>query len=420
VPPYQPTPDQGYPPAAGQGYPPAAAQGYPPTAGQGYPPAAGHSYPPAPGQGYPPAAGQSYPPAAGQSYPPAAGQGYPPPQPPKRGLSGPAKGIIAAVTALALGAGGVLTWWLLTREDDNPTAATTTSPSPTPDGPTAEPTTEPTAEPTADPTEEPFPSDPDAPTVEEVFSALTNPDLVWIREFHDPGGWVMDTETVTVDGRMVLQERFFDSDTGAPTLGQAGLYQTNDEDIIHKMEVWFANMSWGTWGVSIDECTYMDDCVAWPVRVPYQMTVVRDLVLAAVSGGGYLGADGSGWIFGAPANAIPQALQEVGVEYATVALDVDSLLPAWLELTFDTQVMHQVFGEAGPSDQPLAFLLGLGPPEGMGDCISFAGMAASNAGGCHANVGFTWTTKDEATNQGLFQLEIDPNEFCFSNEEDCT
>ena len=96
-----------YPPAAPQGYPPAAQPGYAPVAPQGYPPVSPQGYPLMASQGYPPTAPQGYPP--NQQYPGGYGQ-WPVAPPPKRRISGPVIGLIAAVGLIII---GLLVWLVI-------------------------------------------------------------------------------------------------------------------------------------------------------------------------------------------------------------------------------------------------------------------------------------------------------------------
>ena len=362
-------------------------------------------YPPAPAQPGPPG---GYPPPSGPMsvYPPAPAS----PGPPKRGMSGLTKGIIAVVTALAVGAAGALTWWLLHRDDGETTVGTTVTVT----------ATEPTEKPTVQPTKDPNNWDPDAPTVEEAAAALANPDLVWLREYHDPGGRYMFNETVSVDGTMalIIGLTYFDEEADASVITE-GLYQTQANGSISELEVWHATMAFGTREYSAAECAADENCVVWTERVPYQMTVLRDLVLAAVANGGYRGAEGSGWIFDAGAGDLPEALWDIGVEHATVSLDEDTYLPKWMDLDFNARTANAVFGEPYLGEPPLSWLLGLGEPEGLSGCVSIYGLVRPEAGTCQANVFFNWTTVDEAYSQGLFQLEVDTDLFCNVNEQEC-
>ena len=367
--------------------------------------------PSGPGSGYPP----PHPPpggSAGGYLPPQP----PPPPPPRRGLSGLTIGIIAVLVALALGAGGGLVWWLVNRGDEPTTVGATTRP--TRAAPTTEPADQPTDQPTAQPTDTPPPLGPDGPSVEEVAAALAAPDLVWLRQYHDPGGRLMVRETVSVDGSTALRSLYsYPNELADAEVIQEGLYQTAD-GVISELEVWHATVAYGSREYTLAECVAEDRCVVWTDQVPYQMSVLRDSVLAAVANGGYWGADGMGMVFDAEAQDLPEALLDIGVDHVLLQLDEGSLLPSAMWFNFSIRPLNTAFGEPYLGDPPLAWLLGVGQPEGLSDCVSRYGLVRSGDT-CTATVQFDWTTLDDAYNQGLFQLEIDTDTFCNANENHC-
>jgi len=320
----------------------------------------------------------------------------------------------AVVAAAIIGVGGYLAIAGIWGEGQPSPLPPVVAHTPTPPA-TTEPTNEPELEPT-EPVQE-------APSVEQVATALANPDLVWSRVYHDPtGGAGQLFQHVRVDGSLVVSShgRYYDEEL---VWGFEGLYRTED-GVISDTEVYHQTIAWGTHEQTVAECEANDNCVNWTQTIPQELSVLTELTLAAVARGGYYepeepGWRSAGWHYEAEASDIPAVLQGLGVTGATVWIDKETLLPTAMALTFLASGLQAAADDPGSELASFAFFLGLGEPIGLGYCVDQDGLIAREAGTCMAYPNFGWLTYDDAFDMALFELDIDTDVYCYANEHQC-